>query len=443
MHTNGRSLNAMFHSKLQLERGVLAVTIMLLLLSFIFLFVFITAQPAQGQTYSVIYNFTGGQDGAGPSAGLTMDSAGNLYGTTLGSLYNGHQNCISPPPSDCGTVFKLTPSGSGWFLTTLHSFTGPDGANPAARLYFGADGGLYGTTGGGSNNDGTVFELTLSPHTPPTVFGGWRHTVLHSFTGSDGADPWLSPVTFDAAGNIYMTTWGGGLWNHGTADKLTQNQGAWSESVIHDFGSGLPVSGLILDSLGDLYGTDLREGLSYGVVFELTPTANGWTENILYNFSGGGNAFPGGGLIFDQAGNLYGTTAGDYFTGGTVFELLPNSSGWQYSLLHAFSSRLFSYTGLPGGGPMASLAIDAAGRLYGTTSASGQFSCGSGFGCGSIFELAPGDNGWTFTTLHDFTGGADGAIPVSSITFGTHGELYGTANSGGAFGYGVVWEITP
>ncbi len=424
----------------------LTALLTLLLLIFLLLFMTLAAQPAEGQTFRVIYSFTGGADGAGPSAGLVMDSAGNLYGTTLGRLYNGQGNCISPPPSGCGTAFKLTPRGSGWLLTTLYAFTGPDGAGPAARLTFGSDGGLYGTTGaGGSDNSGTVFELTSSPHTPPTVFGGWRNTVLHSFTGDrqDGADPWLSPVVFDAGGNIYVSTWSGGFWNYGAVVQLTPHGGTWWEDTIHSFESGLPVSGVILDTPGNLYGTDLREGLSYGVVFELTPSQNGWTENILYSFSGGANAFPGGGLIFDQAGNLYGSTAGDEFTGGTVFELSPTFSGWQYNLLHAFSSTLVSYTGLPGGGPMASLVMDTAGRLYGTTSASGQFECGPGFGCGSVFELTPGDNGWTFTTLHDFTGGMDGGIPVSSVTLGAHGELYGTANSGGAYGYGVVWEITP
>ncbi len=218
-----------------------------------------------------MYNFcaqTNCADGWIPSAGLIFDAAGNLYGTTgLGGT------------DGVGTVFELTRAGGGWTEQVLYNF-GTDGAYPGGGLTFDSAGNLYGTTGeGGIHILGTVFELT------PTVGGGWTETVLHNFgSGTDGAYPGAG-VTFDAAGNLYGTTQYGGTYNS--------------------------CSG------------------GCGTVFELTPTAGGgWTEQVLLNFNGTGGANPYAGLIFDGAGNLYGTTQFTYdncsgFYCGTVFELMP------------------------------------------------------------------------------------------------------------------------
>lgn len=428
-------------SKQQFQHSLLRIILhVAAALAIVFVWTVVATQSAQAQTFTVLHNFTGGVDGAKPSSGLTLDAVGNLYGTT----FSGAGNCTS---NGCGTVFELGRGGSGWFLIPLYRFTGrQDGANPAARVILGPHGSLYGTTqyGGGGcfYGCGTVFELPPPAHTSPNVFGGWTNTVLHSFTGRpDGENPWYSPVAFDSGGNIYLTTYVGGYWNYGAVVKLTPDHGIWAESVIYSFGSALPMSGVVLDGLGNLYGTNLREGLSFGVVFELTPSGSGWTENTLHSFSAGGDAFPAGGLIFDQAGNLYGTTAGDACTGGTVFMLSPSAGGWAYSLLHSFAPTC-SYGGL-GAGPYASLVMDTAGSLYGTASAAGAYSCGSGYGCGSVFKLTPGSDGWTFTSLHDFTGGSDGATPISSLVLDANGNMYGTASSGGTYDNGVAWQITP
>jgi len=282
-----------------------------------------------GWTEKVLYNFTGPYDGRGPR-GLIFDSAGNLYGTTDNggiycSLYQG-----------CGTVFELTPTGGGnWTETVLHSFgSGTDGINPLAPLILDAAGNLYGTTSAGGTDGfyGTVFEMS------PSEGGGWTETVLYSFGHlPDGEGPWTGALTFDAAGNLYGTTIGGGAYRVGTAFELTPNgSGSWTETVLHSFGGGNgnvadgvePLGGLIVDSAGNLYGTTSQGGShGQGTVFELAPNrSGGWTETLLHNFiiNGTDGTYPFAGLIFGAAGNLYGTTAlSGTYGGGTAFELTP------------------------------------------------------------------------------------------------------------------------
>ena len=287
----------------------------------------------------VLHSFNG-TDGWSPEAGLIFDAAGNLYGTTEYGGTGG--NCGA---YGCGTVFELTPNGSGgWTETVLYSFcpqTGcTDGANPAAGLIFDAAGNLYGTTEyAGAYNSGTVFELT------PNGSGGWTETVLYSFCSqancTDGYGP-LAGLIFDASGNLYGTTRDGGAYGYGTVFELTPTGGgAWTERVLHGFGKGTDGAGpsyygkLIFDAAGNLYGMTLSGGAyGFGTAFELTPTAGGgWTEQVLYSFNNNGadGISPFAGLTFDAAGNLYGTTweGGIYSCGGagsacgTVFELSP------------------------------------------------------------------------------------------------------------------------
>src|ERR1017187_1221490 len=208
----------------------------------------------------------------------------------------------------------------------LHNFNnnGTDGVSPQAGLIVDGAGNLYGTTsGGGTYYHGTVFELT------PAAGRGWTETVLHSFNnnGTDGYEP-LAGLIFDAAGNLYGTTYVGGSYGYGTAFELTPaGGGTWNEKVLYSFASGSTAfyltSGLIFDGAGNLYGTTL--GGQGGSVFELTPTAGGgWTEKVLHSFGNGTDGEdPQAGLIFDAAGNLYGTTylGGTYYQWGTVFEL--------------------------------------------------------------------------------------------------------------------------
>jgi len=391
-------------------------------------------QAAQAQSFTVIHAFTCGMDGGNPYAGLTFDRGGNLYGT---AYEGGVDNC----EYGCGLVFKLSRSGPGWTLTTLHDFLGSnsDGAYPEGEVVFGPDGSLYGTTSsGGSGNCygcGTVYNLKPPQTACKTVSCSWTETVLYLFTGhDDGGFPVYVVPVFDQAGDLYGTTAYDGVFDDGVVFKLTRSNGGWSESVIHAFGGpdgSHPMSGMIFDGAGNLYGTTEVGGrYSQGSVFELSPSGSNWVATTLYSFEAGSDgAGPAGGLVFDQAGNLYGTdVVGGSGGGGTVFELSPSGGSWTYALLYSF----------PGGSaPFDSLVMDGAGNLYGTAQAGGAYQRGS------VFRLAPFNGGWTYTDLYDFTGGDDGALPVGSVTVDAMGNLYGTAPKGGAYGYGVAWEITP
>ncbi len=388
----------------------------------------LTPNGSGGWTEKTLHYFGGS---AQPYGGLIFDAAGNLYGTTSGDgAYR------------LGTVYELTPNGSGgWTETVLHSFgSGADGAGPWAGLIFDRVGNLYGTTsGGGTHRGGTVYELT------PHGSGGWTEKMLFNFdNGIDGSQP-LASLIFDAAGNLYGTTYGGGLHGQGIVFELMPNGSGWAEKVLRNFGNGYngtqPYASLIFDAAGNLYGTTNRGG-SYdlGTVFELTPTHGGlWTEKLLYNFSFNGRDgfWPYASLISDAAGNLYGTTgAGGAATYGAVYELMPNGSGgWTEKVLHSFSL----YTDPAGGQtPWGGLIFDRTGNLYGTNSEGGTYNGGT------VYELTPnGSGGWTEKVLHSFGSGTDGANPIASLIFDSAGNLYGTTYSGGTYGAGTVFELTP
>ncbi len=424
MHRDAKNRNQICPTQWHPPTAALAWVVMLTL----------TFMPsAQAQSYSAIYSFTGGADGAYPEAGVTMDSAGNLYGTA----YQGGT-------SDRGTVFKLSHKGSGWLLNLLYSFTGrEDGGGPIARVVFGPDGSLYGTTEFGGHSCGagcgTVFNLRPSPAVCKTSLCPWTETVLYQFSGSsDGANPGYGDLTFDGAGHIYGTTYFGGNNAEGVVYELTQANGSWTESAIYLFtgagDGGNPYSSVIFDQAGNLYGTTFSGGAhGYGTVFQLTSSGTGWSDNTLYAFqdaNDGGSPF--GGLVFDTAGNLYGATSrGGAAGGGTIYELASSNGSWTFSLIGSLSGSAY----LPG--PYGSLTMDAAGNLYGTTYKDGAF------GAGSVFELIPFDDGWMVKDLYDFTDGKDGGLPYGSVLVDAEGNLYGTASEGGTDGYGVLWKITP
>lgn len=396
---------------------------------------------AQAQTFSVIHNFSGGVDGAIPYAGLT-DHAGNFYGTTSSG---GSRNL--------GAVYRLKRSGPSWIVDGLYSFVGgaSDGLQPLARVIFGPEGRLYGTTSAGGPGQfcglgcGIVFQL----HPPATVCRSvscpWTETVLYAFRGiPDGGFP-SGELVFDAAGNLYGTTNIGGL-DGGILYKLIPSGGSWTENLISDFNDGqVPFGGLISDNAGNLYGTTQEGGAhARGTVFQFQHSGSGWTGTVLYNFQGTSDGgYPNAGLIFDQAGNIYGASSAEGSGGGgTVFELSPSGGGWIYTLLYSFTGSRDLNCPNPGDqyagpGPWASLAMDGTGNLYGTTL------CDGANHLGNIFKLAPSGGGWTYTSLHDFTGGDGGAYPLSSVIVDASGNLYGTASAGGSHGHGVVWEIAP
>ncbi len=393
-------------------------------------------------TEQVLYNFKyKSPKGANPNAGLIRDAAGNLYGTTmLGGTFN------------WGTVFEMSPkAGGGWTEKVLHSFKGQkngDGSDPWGALTRDSAGNLYGTASGSGTCDGGIaFELS------PKANGNWTETILHNFgCGSDGADP-LTGLTLDAVGNLYGTTYygGSGSCNDGNSTgcgvvfELTpQAGGGWTEAVLYTFspsgGDGnYPEGNVILDSAGNLYGSTSAGGAStFGTVFELIPGSGSWTEQILHSFNGNDGSYPMGNLIFDGAGNLYGTTTGNIPNGSAVFELMPNKrGGWTTKVLHYFN------TSADGVSPQAGVIFDKAGNLYGTTLGGGSDSCF--LGCGVVFELTPKAGGsWREKVLHRFTkNGKDGDFPTCNLVFDNAGNLYGTTQNGGVYVEGTVFEIKP
>ena len=401
----------------------------------------VAMQSAKAQTLTVLHSFTNGTDGARPVVGLTIDAAGNLYGTTsISGFGSGH-----------GTVFGLKHSGSGWILNTLYSFAaGSDGDSPKGRVALARDGTLYGTTilGGGNGclsfGCGTVFHLTPQPTAPKTALAPWNETIVHSFNGTDGFTP-QGDLTFGQDGNIYgTTTMGGGsegcYLGCGVTYQLTHSGGTWNETVLYaaqGTGDGAePVDGVIFDLSGNLYGAFQTNGpFNWGLIYQLSPSGSGWTEQPAYVFSGGSNGgVPFAGLIADASGNLYGTTRfGGMNSCGTVFELTPSGGGWSLNTLYIFP-------GEPGGcGPEGKLIMDAAGSLYGTTNSGGQ---GIGGGGGTVFKLSPANGRRIYTQLHTFVG-VDGAYPTSSLVLDANGNIYGTTTHGGNGDLGVVFEITP
>jgi len=403
------------------------------------------AGVAQAQTFTVIHSFTGKPDGANPAAGLTLDRAGNLYGTTREGGSGGG-----------GTVFRLIRHGSGWIMAPLYNFSGPDGLAPEGRVTFGPDGTLYGTTALGQGDYcscGDVFNLKPPPSRPNSVLSPWIETVIHQFSasGDEGVDP-SGDLAFDSAGNLYGTTQTGGYWQHcgggvgcGTVYQLTRSGSSWTENIIWvlqgQSDGEYPIDGVTIDPAGNLFVTSSQGYFqnNWGSVFELSPSNGGWTETTLYDFLSGGGIIPVGGVITDQAGNLYGATSVSSGGGGTIFELSPSGGGWNYQTLYNLAG-----TGSGRTGPFARLFMDEAGNLYGTTYADGAY------GKGSVFKLTAGSSGWTFTTLHDFTGGSDGANPEATLVMDNSGNLYGTTFQGGStsancenYQCGVVFEITP
>lgn len=399
----------------------------------------VAALPARAQRFKVLHTFHG-PNGNSPAGVLTRDPAGNLYGTTEAG---GTGKCGN---YGCGTAFKLNKSGK---QVWLHSFNVNDGEEPISGLIRDAKGSLFGTTTYGGINKcdsgcGTVFELD----------SGGRETVLQKIKGqSEGYSP-ESLLVRDGAGNLYGTAFLGGLYGYGVIFKVSKSG---KETVLYSFSGGsdgcIPGPGVIADKAGNLFGVTAQGGSGfcdqgYGVVFELDTTG---TLTVLHTFGPGDGEYPGSVLLFDPAGDLYGTTegGGNSECGGTgcgvVFKLSPQQGGsWTETVLYVFCSLSGCADGeQPISGP---LVRDSRGNLYGTTYFGGTSRNCSGAGCGTVFEL---DSGGSETVLYSFTNGVDGATPRPGLTMDAAGNLYGVAQYGGdgscnpPNGCGVVFKITP
>lgn len=403
---------------------------------------------AQAQTYTVLHAFRA-TDGALPYATPTMDKGRNVYGTTYNYVkgYN------------WGTVWRVAFHGSGWTFSELLAFPGGYASYPFGGVTFGPDGALYGGTEG-SFGKGVIYRVAPPPTFCGSVSCSWSYTELYQYAGSGDGVYMEGDLVFDAAGNIYGTSYGGGQYGGGTVFKLTPTGGGWTKTVLHDFGNGIdgsgPWSGLVFDKAGNLYGTT-REGgnltctykYGCGTVYRLTPSGDSWTESVIYYFHGqsDGSAIYAP-LIVDDAGNLYGSaSAQGPNNGGTVFELSPSGGGWTFNLLYAFD-----YSGYaPWPGPHGKLVMDPTGDLYGVTSLDGGENGGEN--SGTIFKLAPSSGAYVYSTLYTFCSQPsciDGYGPLGGLARDANGNLYGTTSSGGDTGpacgnegCGVVFKFTP
>jgi len=356
-----------------------------------------------GWRETILYNFTGVADGGNPLGGVVFDAKGNLFGTT----YNGGAGSFSG-----GVVYELSPPAAGgqsWTDTTLFDFSTSNtavGLNPQGTLAMDAAGNLFGAASAGGNGMasfcgdtgcGTVFELQ-----PPSVGGGhWTAIDIHDF--------------------------------------------------LVNFGDGIAPDSIVLGPGGVLYGTTCCGGAGGGTVFKLIPPASGgaWTEKILYSFTGNqgtGDGYLPNGVTQDKNGGLFGTTqqGGVSSTGfGTVFHLTPAylGKGWTESVLYAFTG------GSDGAAPKGGVLVDSSGNLLGTTNGGGNLTCtvNGANGCGTVFKLTPPTSGgaWTLSTLYDFLAGTDGAGPQGNLWL-EKGVLYGaTAFAGSSANSGTIFRVVP
>ena len=395
----------------------------------------LTTLLAQGQTFQVLHSFTGRSGGAEPYAGVTLDQAGNLYGTTS---YGGFYNAPQCSGLGCGIAYRLNPAGQE---TVLDAFEGMSaGARPIAELLREGQGDLYGTTlvGGDSNCNppygcGMVFKIDTAG----------QEVALYNFTGeNDGIQP-QGTLIRDAQGNLYGTTTDGFPGDGGTVFKIDS---LGNETVLHTFtgppDGSTPLEGLVRDAQGNLYGSTELGGngkscgsLGCGIVYKISAKGE---YKILHNFSGGEDGSEAGDtLVLDSEGNLYGMTGlGGVLTCnppygcGVIFKIDPTEAE---TVLYRFANETSN-----GYNPISGVIRDASGNLYGTTYRGGAN------GMGTVFKLDAAGNE---TLLHSFTGGADGAYPYAGLTMDAAGNLYGTTTAGGLpgceQGCGVVFKITP
>lgn len=390
----------------------------------------LNAPASPSQTFTVIHDFDWSQ-GGNPAAGLAMDHTENLYGTVGGGGAN-----------DDGAVYRMSPHGSGWAMSTLYTFAGgADGASPYGDVTVSPNGTLYSTTvlGGGNGCNagtgcGTVLTLRPGMNARANAVGQWSENQLYRFTGgSDGNAP-SSSIVLDAAGNAYGVTYDGGAYGHGSVFELQRTGGGWQYQLLYSFTGGNdgadPIDNFLIDALGNLYGATYTGGYAgCGTVFELSPSSNGWTEKTIHTFTGQGDAGNPEGLTMDTVGNLYGVTSpvgclsgfcGESQNADAIFMLSPSQGDWTFTAIG-------NYSGLY----MASISMGADGNLYGLTAFPGY-----------LFKLSSSGGIWTYTLLFDFSG-TDAFWPEGRVVLDSEGNIYGITNQGGAYSAGTVWQLKP
>jgi hypothetical protein len=405
-------------------------------------------------TLTTLYQFKGPPDGANPNSGLVSGPDGVMYGTTAagGIIDDGEFG----GGNGCGIVYSLTPpavSGQPWTESILHAFAGgSDGCSPSSGVVVGAGGVLYGTTSNGASSfsGGAVYSLT-----PPTTAGGvWTETVLHTFAGcpTDAVTP--SGVAAGPDGVLYGDSFYGGAYSClppngaglGAVFSLSppvSPGGAWSEDVFSVGSGGTldgPSGGVTAGSGGVLYAATVYGGkYCCGALFTLVPPASpggDWTQPIIHSF---GNPtikhdgqYPGGNVVIDSSGVIYGTASGGGSGGGEVYSLAPPAEpggDWTYKILYD-----------PASSP-SQLTLGEGGVLYSTMPNGGTSSAGTVF---SLTPPASAGGSWNATTLYTFTGGS-GAYPNGGLLIGSGGVLFGTTAGRDATppNVGTVFMLTP
>jgi uncharacterized repeat protein (TIGR03803 family) len=397
-------------------------------------------EASAASKYRVLYNFYGQNGFPGPKGGLPLlfaalaiDEKGNLYGTAAGGTGN---NCFGP----CGVIFEMTRGANGkWGESVAFNFTNPSTQGiPYTALTADGQGNLYGGASGGEQGYlNLLYQLTPRP-------GGWALNVVEDPGTDVGVITDASGNLFGFLGDGAYDDGGVGELSH-AADGWTLTQ-LYSFCRNGNCSTGVrPLVPMSWDSKGNLYGTTYEGGFSYpqcycGVAFQLTPNSDGtWTYHRLHvfgSFPSDGRS-PYGGLTVDAAGNVYGTTTnGGPNQDGTVFKLTPTSDGrWKETIIYGFGIECNCAS------PGNNLVFDKAGNLYGTAATFEECKVG-GNGCGLVFKLAPQKNGcWKYSLVHLFRG-PDGEYP-NGLTMDSKGNLYGTTTLGGKYDVGVVFEITP
>ena len=408
-----------------------------------------TSGATNAWTLKTLYNFcseNGCTDGSSPAGGLLRDGNGNLFGTT--SLGGARGD---------GAVFELKRNGDSWAYQVLHSFCSAceGGAFPASRLVLDTAGNLYGTapSNGELPDCGVVFRLS------PNADGSkWKMKRLHSFCAfdGDGAHP-IAGVTYagamagapyDGLSPLYGVTIDGGTNRGGTVYEIQPSGARWKERVIYSFcpdkgscadGAG-PGGDLLMDSIGNLYGNTFRGGASdKGAVFKLSPHGKRWHQQVMHSFCSTSNcsdgSFPEGSLAMDSAGDLFGTTTSDSDEGGTLYRLVPRHGSSKVSVLHAFCKTDCADGHSPAAGPL----FGTDGSLFGTTQGGGEAGTAGG---GTIYKLV-GKNLIALYSFCTLQGCPDGADPQAPLITDDAGNLFGVTFVGGANSGGTVFELSP